>query len=160
MPPHLYLLRCPPHLGILHDYYPLYRMQVSTGGLGSGEFEEIWRNWRNGLVDHGGREVENSKKFGEIGEIGWPTTMGVGKWRIRRNMEKSEKWAGRSGRGSGNGEFEEIWRNRGNRMPGAGHRPMFIKTLPYSNLEQHTETPRYKTTHIFTVRPYRTTLRT
>ena len=35
-----------------------------------------------------GREVENSKKFGEIGEMGWPT-MGVRKGRIRGNMEKS-----------------------------------------------------------------------
>ena len=92
---------------------------VDHGGQGSGEFEEIWRNRRNGLVDHhGGREVDNSKKYGEIGEMGtmkygeigemgWSTTMGVGKWRIRRNMEKSEKWAGRPW-GSGSGEFEEI----------------------------------------------------
>ena len=57
--------------------------------------------------------MENSKKFGEIGEMGWPTTMGVGKWRIRRNMKNSEKWAGRPW-GSGSGEFEEIWRNRRN----------------------------------------------
>ena len=34
-------------------------------------------------------------KYGQIGEMGWSTTMGVEKLRIRRNMEKSEKWAGR-----------------------------------------------------------------
>ena len=45
-------------------------------GSGNGEFEEIWRNRRNGLVDHGGREVESSKKYEEIGEMGWPTTGG------------------------------------------------------------------------------------
>ena len=56
------------------------------------ENEEIWRIRRNGLGDHyGGREVENSKKYGEIGEMGWPT------------------WGG-----SGNGEIEEIWKNRRN----------------------------------------------
>ena len=72
------------------------------------ENEEIWRNRRNGLGDYyGGREVETPKKFGEIGEMGWSTTMGVGKWRIRRNMEKSEKWA-RQPLVSGSGEFEEI----------------------------------------------------
>ena len=100
----------------------------------------------------GGREVENSKKFGEIGEMGWSTTMGVGKWRIRRNMEKSEKWAGRPLWGSGNGEFEEILRNRDNRMTGSEHGPMFIKTLPFTNLKQHTKTPRYNNnTHIHCV---------
>ena len=81
--------------------------------------------------------MENSKKYGEIGEMGWPTTGG----------------------GSANGEFEEIWRNRDNRMTGSEHGPMFIKTLPFTNLKQHTKTPRYKTTHISTVWPYRATLR-
>ena len=57
--------------------------------------------------------MENSKKYGEIGEMaGRP--WGAGKWRIRRNLEKSEKWAGRPPWGSGSGEFEEIWRNRRN----------------------------------------------
>ena len=60
------------------------------------ENEEIWINRRNVLGDHyGGREVETPKKFGEIGEMGLSTTMGVGKWITRRNMEKSEKWVGR-----------------------------------------------------------------
>ena len=62
--------------------------------------------------------------------------------------------------GSGSGEFDALWRNRGNRLTGSGHEPMFIKTLPSSNLQLHTETPPYKTTHISTVWPYRTTLRT
>ena len=63
--------------------------------------------------------MENSKKFGEIGEMGWPTTM-VGKWRKRRNLEKSEKWASRRPWGSGSGEFEEIWRNRRNLLADNG----------------------------------------
>ena len=46
----------------------------NTGGSGNGEFDEIWRNRGNGLAEHGG----------------------VRKWRIRRNMEKSGKWAGRT----------------------------------------------------------------
>ena len=41
----------------------------------------------------GVQEMDNSTKYGEIGEMGWPNTGG-----------------------SGNGEFEEIWRNRGNGM--------------------------------------------
>ena len=52
-------------------------------GSGSGEFEEIRRNRRNGQVDHhGGREVENSKKYGEIGEMGW----------LDQEMENSRKY--------------------------------------------------------------------
>ena len=48
----------------------------------------------------------------------WPTTEGVGKLRFRRNMEKSEKWAGQPGGRSG--EFEEIWRNGRNGLADQG----------------------------------------
>ena len=72
--------------------------------------------------------------------MGCPTR-GLGKWRIRRNMEKLEKWAGRRPWGSGSVEFEEIWRNRSNRMTGSEHGPMFIKSLPLQTypLCGHTE---------------------
>ena len=38
--------------------------------------------------------MKNYKKYGVIGEMGW-SIMGVGKWRIRRNILKSDKWSGR-----------------------------------------------------------------
>ena len=68
-------------------------------------------------------------------------------------MEKSEKWLADQGgsgneefnalwrnwrnalaeqEGSGTEEFDALWRNRGNTMTGSGHWPMFIKTMPCS----------------------------
>ena len=103
-PPHLYLLRCPPpHLGLSHDYYPSYRVQVSTGGLGSGEFLEIEESgWPNmGRLGSG--------EFGEIREIGWPN-MGV--WEVEnseklsartRGVQEVENW----------GKYEEFERMEG-----------------------------------------------
>ena len=58
----------------------------TTGGSRNGEFEELWRNRGNGLADHGGQEIENSRNYEEIGEMGWPTQH----------------------RGSRNGEFGEL----------------------------------------------------
>ena len=88
-----------------------------------------------------GQELKNSMHFGEIGELAGRPAVGVRKWRIRCIMEKSEKWLpdragggqemensmhfGEIGEmrwpirgGSRTGEFDALWRNRGNKMNG------------------------------------------
>ena len=79
----------------------------------------------------GGWEVENSMHYGEIGEMaGRPG----GGQELKNSMHYGEigemRWPIREG--SGNGEFDALWRNRGNKMTGSGHWPMFIKTMPCS----------------------------